>query len=69
MKRRELPEAGCTAHEMRRARERRAGASSSHIGVSLVVPAMNEARNIGWVLDRIPSCVDEVILVESDSTE
>ncbi len=41
----------------------------SHIGVSLVVPAMNEARNIGWVLDRIPSCVDEVILVDNSSDD
>jgi glycosyltransferase involved in cell wall biosynthesis len=61
-------DAGCTS-DMRRARERRAGASPSHVGVSLVVPAMNEARNIGWVLDRIPSCVDEVILVDNSTDD
>ena len=60
---------GCTTNEMRRARDRRAGASPSHIGVSLVVPAMNEARNIGWVLDRIPACVDEVILVDNSTDD
>jgi glycosyltransferase involved in cell wall biosynthesis len=37
--------------------------------VSLVVPARNEAANIGWVLERIPSIVDEIILVDGDSTD
>jgi glycosyltransferase involved in cell wall biosynthesis len=37
--------------------------------VSLVVPARNEAANIGWVLNRIPDCVDEVILVDGESTD
>lgn len=32
--------------------------------VSVVVPALNEARNIGWVLQRIPPYVDEVIIVD-----
>jgi glycosyltransferase involved in cell wall biosynthesis len=37
--------------------------------VSVVVPAKNEARNIGWVLERIPAWVDEVILVDGSSTD
>jgi len=37
--------------------------------VSLIVPARNEAANVGWVLARIPECVDEVILVDGDSTD
>ncbi|WP_225320639.1 glycosyltransferase family 2 protein [Streptomyces luteolifulvus] len=37
--------------------------------VSLVVPARNEARNIPWVFEQIPACVDEVILVDGDSTD
>jgi glycosyltransferase involved in cell wall biosynthesis len=37
--------------------------------VSLVVPARNEAANIGWVLDRVPDCVDEVIVVDGESTD
>jgi glycosyltransferase involved in cell wall biosynthesis len=37
--------------------------------VSVVVPALNEARNIGWVLDRLPECVDEVIVVDGRSTD
>lgn len=39
------------------------------IAVSLVVPALNEGQNIGWVLERIPGLVDEVILVDGDSTD
>jgi len=41
----------------------------SRIDVSLVVPALNEARNISWVLERIPDLVDEVILVDGSSTD
>ncbi|WP_367319373.1 glycosyltransferase family 2 protein [Streptomyces sp. HUAS ZL42] len=37
--------------------------------VSLVVPARNEARNIPWVFEQIPACVDEVILVDADSVD
>lgn len=37
--------------------------------VSVVIPAKNEARNIGWVLERIPADVDEVILVDGRSTD
>jgi hypothetical protein len=58
---------GSSTHESRFARDRRT--RPAHIGVSLVVPAMNEARNIGWVLDRIPSCVDEVILVDNSTDD
>jgi glycosyltransferase involved in cell wall biosynthesis len=37
--------------------------------LSVVVPAKNEARNIGWVLERIPDSVDEVVLVDGRSTD
>jgi glycosyltransferase involved in cell wall biosynthesis len=37
--------------------------------VSVVIPAKNEARNIGWVLERIPSFVDEVIVVDGLSND
>ncbi|HEV2069226.1 MAG TPA: glycosyltransferase, partial [Acidimicrobiales bacterium] len=37
--------------------------------VSLVIPAKNEARNIGWVLQRVPTFVTEVILVDGASTD
>lgn len=35
----------------------------------MVIPAKNEARNIGWVLERIPVDVDEVVLVDGRSTD
>jgi glycosyltransferase involved in cell wall biosynthesis len=41
----------------------------SRIEVSVVVPALNEEHNIGWVLGRIPEFVDEVILVDGGSTD
>ncbi|MCW3015606.1 MAG: glycosyl transferase family 2 [Solirubrobacterales bacterium] len=41
----------------------------SRVEVSLVIPTLNEAQNIGWVLDRIPDLVDEVILVDGASTD
>jgi glycosyltransferase involved in cell wall biosynthesis len=37
--------------------------------ISVVVPAMNEERNIAWVLERIPSYVDEILLVDGHSTD
>lgn len=36
---------------------------------SLVIPARNEARNITWVLEQIPDCVDEVLLVDGQSSD
>jgi glycosyltransferase involved in cell wall biosynthesis len=37
--------------------------------VSVVVPALNEADNLGHVLPRMPSWVHEVILVDDHSTD
>lgn len=37
--------------------------------VSVVVPAMNEARNIGHVLEQLPGGLHEVILVDGNSTD
>jgi len=37
--------------------------------VTVVIPAMNEAENLPWVLERIPDCVDEVILVDGHSSD
>ncbi len=50
-----------------------AAAEPSPIGgcgrVSVVVPAKNEAKNLAWVLLRMPSYVSEVILVDGNSTD
>lgn len=37
--------------------------------VSVVIPAMNEAKNLPYVLPRIPKWVSEVILVDGHSTD
>ena len=37
--------------------------------VSAVVPTLNEERNIGWVLERMPECVDELLVVDGRSTD
>ena len=37
--------------------------------VSLVIPVRNEGRNIAWVLEQISDDVDEIILVDGDSTD
>lgn len=37
--------------------------------VSVVIPALNEARNLPFVLRRIPKWVNEVILVDGRSTD
>jgi glycosyltransferase involved in cell wall biosynthesis len=34
-----------------------------------VIPALNEAQNIEWVLRRLPACVDEVLVVDGRSTD
>jgi len=52
-----------------RAPMRRASDFATRHTVSLVVPAQNEARNIPWVFEQIPRCVDEVILVDGSSRD
>ena len=37
--------------------------------VTVVVPAMNEAPNIGWVISRIPDYVNEILVVDGYSTD
>jgi glycosyltransferase involved in cell wall biosynthesis len=37
--------------------------------VSVVIPTLNEAENIPWVLERMPSIVDEVVLVDGHSSD
>lgn len=39
------------------------------VSVSVVIPTLNEARNLPLVLPRIPSWVDEVVLVDGGSTD
>jgi len=37
--------------------------------VSLVIPTLNEEANVGWVLQRVPSWVEEVIVVDGGSSD
>jgi hypothetical protein len=37
--------------------------------VSVVIPTLNEGNNLGWVLERLPSWVTEVVLVDGLSTD
>src|SRR3954453_21825253 len=37
--------------------------------VTIVIPAKDEARNVAWVLRRLPPGIDEVILVDGNSTD
>lgn len=46
-----------------------AGRTPGEPSVSLVIPARNEAANIASVLDEIPPCVNEIILVDGNSTD
>lgn len=39
------------------------------VRISVVVPAMNEAKNLPHVLPHIPAWVDEIILVDGNSTD
>jgi glycosyltransferase involved in cell wall biosynthesis len=39
------------------------------LAVSLVIPVRNEARNIAWVLEQVEGDVDEIILVDGNSTD
>jgi glycosyltransferase involved in cell wall biosynthesis len=47
----------------------RAGAPTATDTVSVVIPTLNEERNIAWVLERLPDLVTEVILVDGRSTD
>jgi glycosyltransferase involved in cell wall biosynthesis len=67
---------GAAADQMAKApADRPLGAVRSHAEpakartITVVVPAMNEERNIAWVLERIPSYVDEILLVDGHSTD
>lgn len=37
--------------------------------VSVVIPTLNEADNVGWALSRLPDHIDEVVLVDGRSTD
>ncbi len=42
---------------------------TSRATVSVVIPTLNEARNIAHVLERLPRGIDQVVLVDGGSTD
>jgi glycosyltransferase involved in cell wall biosynthesis len=46
-----------------------ARASGEAASVSLVIPTKNEASNVAWVLEQIPACVDEIVIVDGHSSD
>ena len=40
-----------------------------HLSVTVLIPTLNEERNIGWVLTHLPPQVDEVLVVDGGSTD
>jgi glycosyltransferase involved in cell wall biosynthesis len=45
------------------------GDAPGHERVTILIPAKDEARNVAWVLRRLPPGIDEVILVDGHSTD
>jgi hypothetical protein len=37
--------------------------------VSVIIPTLNEERNIAWVIERIPTSVDEILIVDGHSID
>jgi len=56
-------------HEATRHRTHSPGVETRHPSVSLVIPTLNEARNLPWVLRRIPAYVDQVVIVDGRSED
>ncbi len=62
-------ESEALARPLRLPTKRIAPAPRNHATVSVVVPTINEAENLGYVLPGIPTWVHEVILVDGGSTD
>jgi glycosyltransferase involved in cell wall biosynthesis len=63
------PEEPTPARTITAARKRSNNHKAIRSTVSLVIPAKNEARNLAHVLERLPDCIDEVILVDGRSSD
>lgn len=45
------------------------GSAGSPCAVSVVIPVLNEERNLEDLLPRLPACVDELVVVDGRSTD
>jgi hypothetical protein len=43
-------------------------AGSGQVTVSLIIPTLNEAKNLAHVLPTLPDVVDELVIVDGGST-
>jgi glycosyltransferase involved in cell wall biosynthesis len=66
---RQFGENGRADHELRADAVFEAANGARPAGVSVVIPTKNEARNIVWVLERLPDFVSEVIIVDASSDD
>lgn len=57
------------AHWVERTRPEADAPAPARPSVTVVIPARNEAENIGFVLRALPSIVDEVVIVDGNSTD
>ncbi len=66
-----MPQSGVryTGPERRSGERRRHGRRAGRPRVSVVIPAMNEADNLPHVFSRLPTFIDEVVLVDGHSTD
>ena len=39
------------------------------LNIKVIIPAFNEAKSIGKVIKHLPSCVNEIIVVNNNSTD
>jgi hypothetical protein len=46
-----------------------AAGQGAMLRISAVIPTLNEAKNIGYVLRAMPTCFDEVIIVDGQSLD
>ena len=45
------------------------GSTRRHPTVSVVIPTLNEAENLPYVLERLPTWIDQVVVVDGHSTD
>ncbi len=45
------------------------GSQATRPRISVVIPALNEAKNLPHIAERMPNCVDEIVFVNGNSTD
>src|SRR5258708_12016974 len=55
--------------QQRQARQPATGNRPAKPTVTVIMPALNEADSIGWVVENLPGWVDELVLVDGQSID